>query len=788
MAIESRFLKGKKVFSDWEIKEYIGSGSGGKTAVFRIVRQHEGWEETAALKVINVMEEIGTKEDLEESYRQAYEAECEELSGQAKEELRLMSFLQGNPNIVEYYDFAFVEYQSSNVFGMDLLIRMELLENLREEQKRKGCYSEKEVIRIGRDICKGLKYCHKLGIIHRDIKPANIFVTPWGTYKLGDFGIARMLEAGQKASTRMGTRAYAAPEQFMSSDGKYDEKVDIYSLGLTMYELANSNRLPFATSAYVRESEIQMRIMGKEFPDPCNAGPFLAGVIQKACKKEAEQRYSSVEEFESALVAAEIGLLTGDTEPEAEEEELPDNTADKHTGTVQKLKIWLPVLVALEAILITVLLIKLLDRTPQTPQTDSAPVVSEVTEPVKSEGKEPVVLEPSESVMEQEFIAEQEIVTEGLTMDEVLASIGKVKYTTATNTHAALITESGDLFMWGENESAQIGCGNREYQPVPVRVLGDVESVYLSEFHTAALKTNGDLYLWGDDRNLEIGNGNGEYQLYPAKILSDVKEVALGNQQSGALCNNGDLYGWGDYIGNGIGVYCDTPTLIASGVKTFYMDYFEGGAITDSGKLLMWGENRHGQVGKGPSRGTPVKMAEGMRELRIGYGTVAAISEEGDLYMWGDTTYGQVGNRYYNTYVDEPQCIMKGVKSVYPHMEHTAAITEEGVLYMWGRNNNGQLGILEEEIVNNEVMFLTPQPITNNVSQAVLGERTTAIIKENGDLYMCGNNSCGQITDDDIWRIDEFTKIAENITSVGVSWDATYAVDTEGNFHYWGNK
>lgn len=148
MAIETRILQEKIVFNDWEVKEYIGSGSGGRTAVFKIVRKHDSWEEASALKVINVLEEIGKKDTLADVYRQEYEAERDELCKQAQEELRLMSCLRGNPYIVEYYDFAFVDYQEENVFGTDLLIRMELLENLREKQKREGEFCEAEILHI----------------------------------------------------------------------------------------------------------------------------------------------------------------------------------------------------------------------------------------------------------------------------------------------------------------------------------------------------------------------------------------------------------------------------------------------------------------------------------------------------------------------------------------------------------------------------------------------------------------------------------------------------------------
>lgn len=137
MAIETRMQPGKIVFGNWEVQKFIGSGSGGKTAVFSIQRSHGDWQETAALKVINILEEVGKKDLLADSYRQEYEEERAELCKQAEKELHLMSKVRGNSYIVEYYDFIFTDYQEENAFGTDLLIRMELLQSLYEERKIK---------------------------------------------------------------------------------------------------------------------------------------------------------------------------------------------------------------------------------------------------------------------------------------------------------------------------------------------------------------------------------------------------------------------------------------------------------------------------------------------------------------------------------------------------------------------------------------------------------------------------------------------------------------------------
>lgn len=868
MAIESRITHGTFVFGDWEVVEYIGSGSGGRTAVFLIVRKHDDWEEKAALKVVNILEEIGRKETLAETYRQEYDEERAELCKQAESEIRLMSHLKGNPYIVEYYDFLFVDYQDENTFGTDLLIRMELLTSLREERKRIGEYKQEEVVHIGKNICQGLKFCHQRGIIHRDIKPANIFVTAWGDYKLGDFGIARMVDAGQKASTKMGTRAYAAPEQFMSHLEKYDNRVDIYSLGLTLYELANNNRLPFASSGYVRESEIQLRIMGKEFPAPEKANPALADAIRKACAFEVDDRYASVEDFYEALMAAEVGVHVKEEKPaknitakektekrQSAKKETEKKTASpkvtidravikKSTDTSKKKKgiigAFCVVLVLMGVIFLGTFRdgqsagenssnnpgmitkeqdVPVMNDVAENDSVEEAEDSKQETEVAEEETKAEDSTEIAAEVLEREekevplyndgtvtmYVEQPEALLpgdndfspmyvhgggdEGFSLPEGI-SISNEKYNeifqgasyvTANKDNIAVITKTGDLYMWGKNEEGQTGCNSDEEQiDEPVKILENVATVKLADGYAAAITTIGDLYMWGDNRNFQIGNNSWGVQKTPVKILSDVKEVAFGDGCSGALCNNGDLYGWGNPNGNGIGIDKLTPTLIAGNVATFSMNHYEGGCVTKDGTLYMWGLNWWGQVGAGTkSEGllTPVKIMDGMQSVHIGVTVSAAVAENGDLYMWGHNGAGQVGAGVSNSVVYAPVKVLSDVKNISISEYNIAAITDSSELYMWGGNLNRQLGLTEYNQYN------SPQYITDGVKQVVMNSRNTAIVKENGDLYMCGMNTQHQINDSDEWKIEVPTKVAENVSSVATGWECTYLVDEDGNFY-----
>lgn len=302
MSIESRSYQYGSIFGPWQLGERLGSGSGGMSAVFMLHHRGADFDECSVLKVISLIEETGKYKD----YSQYQKEECANTlrirKDQAKQEVKLMELLRGYTNIVDYLDYDFSEWADNSGFGCDLLIRMELLNGLRSEMKQGRLFSETEVIRIGKDICNALILCHSKNILHQDIKPENIFVNRDGNYKLGDFGIARILDPSVDANTSIGTLQYAAPEQLR---GTYDKRVDIYSLGLVLYELSNQNRLPFADSSYVSEEAVNQRLKGKQLPRPACASEALANVIMKACASAVKDRFRSAQDLWDALDAVE---------------------------------------------------------------------------------------------------------------------------------------------------------------------------------------------------------------------------------------------------------------------------------------------------------------------------------------------------------------------------------------------------------------------------------------------------------------------------------------------------
>ena len=284
--------------------------------MFELEREDFGVTYRAALKAITIPtseNEIldARAEGMDEaSIRTHFSAFTQELA----QEFALMSRFKGNSNIVSYENHQVIPHEDG--IGWDILIQMELLTPLNRHVAEHGM-TRRDVIRLGIDLCRALELCQKHDVIHRDVKPENILVSKNGDYKLGDFGIARMVKKAGSALSRKGTDAYMAPEVYKGEE--YDGRADIYSLGLVMYRLLNGNRAPFLppAPAYIspenREKAFMRRMSGKEaLPVPLHADGKLAEIVLKACAYAQEARYEGPAQMRRALEALQAN-------PEAQE-------------------------------------------------------------------------------------------------------------------------------------------------------------------------------------------------------------------------------------------------------------------------------------------------------------------------------------------------------------------------------------------------------------------------------------------------------------------------------------
>ena len=292
-------------FGSWHIKRFIGAGSYGK--VFEIERRDFDMVFTGALKAITIPADKSEYEQVLEAGmdREGASTYFRDYVQELNREIALMSRLKGHSNIVSYEDHQIIPHEDG--IGWDILIRMELLRPINDALRQNKSFTRAEVIRLGTDLCRALEVCGQYNIIHRDIKPANIFISDTGDYKLGDFGVARIASASTGASTRAGTVNYMAPEVFRGE--KYTANVDIYSLGLVMYQLLNANRMPFyppypqPITFSAAEQARARRLAGEALPLPSGAQDALGQLVCKACAPDPAQRFASPLALRKALEA-----------------------------------------------------------------------------------------------------------------------------------------------------------------------------------------------------------------------------------------------------------------------------------------------------------------------------------------------------------------------------------------------------------------------------------------------------------------------------------------------------
>lgn len=309
----SYYRKYEPFFGKWTFSKLIGEGSYGKVFEIERVDKYDGEVYKAAMKAITVPQnpsEIETLKDNgmdDESVTAYFRGNVDDF----KNEIKLMSKLKGESNIVSYEDHEVIQHETG--IGWDILIQMELLTPLMKYIDNKKSFGRDDVIRLGIDICSALELCRKFNIIHRDIKPENIFVSASGNFKLGDFGIARTVEKTTGGLSKKGTYTYMAPEVYRGE--KYGPTIDIYSLGIVLYRYLNNNRAPFlpqppAAITYGDNSvALSRRLEGETIPAPVNADTELAAVVLKACAYNPKERYSSAAEMREDLEAIRDGKL-----------------------------------------------------------------------------------------------------------------------------------------------------------------------------------------------------------------------------------------------------------------------------------------------------------------------------------------------------------------------------------------------------------------------------------------------------------------------------------------------
>ncbi len=255
---------GRMLDNRYEILEIIGSG--GMAVVYK-ARCHR-LNRLVAIKILK-------DENLEdEDFCRRFHAESQAVA------------MLSHPNIVSVYDVSSTEDQD--------YIVMELIDGitLKQYMEKKGVLNWRETVHFATHIARALEHAHSRGLVHRDIKPHNVMVLKNGSVKVADFGIARMMENNNTMTKEaLGSVHYISPEQ--ARGGRVDNRSDLYSLGVVMYEMITGK------TPYDGESPVAVAIqhINGGAPRPSTINPAipkgLEQIIMKAMAHDLQDRYIS---------------------------------------------------------------------------------------------------------------------------------------------------------------------------------------------------------------------------------------------------------------------------------------------------------------------------------------------------------------------------------------------------------------------------------------------------------------------------------------------------------------
>lgn len=203
-----------------------------------------------------------------------------------------------HPNIVNVYDIG--EFEKRPYIVSEFVDGM----TLRQQLDQKGRLTPNEALNAMSQLCTAVLYAHRNKVIHRDIKPENIFLSPDGTVKLSDFGIASFMNSSHMTKDQrvVGSVHYIAPEIYKGEQAT--PQSDIYSMGITFYELMTGT-LPFEAD---NPLQLAYKVIKDKFPNIKRTAPdcpdAIASIIYKCCAKSPLDRYQSVYDLREDILKA----------------------------------------------------------------------------------------------------------------------------------------------------------------------------------------------------------------------------------------------------------------------------------------------------------------------------------------------------------------------------------------------------------------------------------------------------------------------------------------------------
>ena len=391
--------------------------------------------------------------------------------------------------------------------------------------------------------------------------------------------------------------------------------------------------------------------------------------------------------------------------------------------------------------------------------------------------------------------------------------------------HTAAIKTDGSLWVWGYNLFGQLATNNLDSvsSPVQTTTYGTSWSVVSAgESHTAATKTDGTLWLWGSNSKGQIGNTS----LLP--VSSPVQTIAAGTQwnkiscgkdQTAAIKKDGTLWLWGNNQFGEIGNFTSelnpaNQFCVSSPVQTIaggdqWLDVSVGGNVAfalavgtlDPKNLWLWGANNKGQLGDGTTfdRSIPVQTIDSIvnwDKIKVGSSFMVGLTLSKTVWTWGDNSYGQIGDNTSGQLASKSSPVQTityatNWSDISAGSANVAALKDDGSLWMWGQNNYGQLG--DNSKLSKSSPVQTASFGTNwtsvSCSKTIPTTGFTLGVKKDGTLWSWGNNYFGQLGDNTtVHKSSPVQTItyATDWSSVACGHGHSVGIKTDGTLWTWG--
>ncbi|MCM8767581.1 MAG: hypothetical protein NC921_02210 [Candidatus Omnitrophica bacterium] len=351
----------------------------------------------------------------------------------------------------------------------------------------------------------------------------------------------------------------------------------------------------------------------------------------------------------------------------------------------------------------------------------------------------------------------------------------KIEKIVSGKSHTLILTNDGYVFAFGWNKAGQIGTGNDKNIIKPIKVklnnkeyLKDIVDIGAGDIHSIALNKDGFVLTWGGNISGQLGDltyNNSNFPVFVkyknGKIFNKVIKVVGGWDFSVALREDGTIWTWGDnkygQLGDGSTINRNYPVQVKTGLKYLkeIIDIKAGAfhilALKKDGTVWAWGNNEFGQLGDGTyqNRYYPVKVKKLKNIVKISCGAFhsLAIDKNGNLYSWGKNWKGQLGDgTYQNKNIpvlvkgENGEGYLKDVIEVSAGRNHTIVLTKDGNVYVFGGNTFGQLGNMILKRINFPIRVYNGKELIKDVYLISAAGNYSVLLLKNNYLYFWGTN------------------------------------------------